>query len=113
MSRHIVKFVSPLETQQVFDSFLQYWRNEGFEACVQDGEECMKKGVGLATAPQFVKINSINGVYVLQAWIKFPILPGIFLGEMDLDGFFGSIPKGMLKSRVNYFFTLVQAQQTM
>ena len=110
MAREIFRFTSALPQQQIFDTFLRYFQSEGFAAHVEDGEQCLKKGVGVATAPQFVKITAMNGVYTLEAWIKFAVVPGVYAGEMDLKGFTGSIPKKQLKKRVNAFLPQVQAQ---
>lgn len=62
----------------------------------------MEKGVGLLTAPQFLKLSVNNdGSYVLEAWIKFAILPGVYVGEMGTKGFVGALPKQLLKERVD------------
>ena len=110
MAREIIRFSSPMPQQQVFDTFMRYFQIEGFEAHNEDGEQCLKKGVGLATAPQFVKITALGGVYTLEAWIKFAVVPGVYAGEMDLKGFTGAVPKKQLKKRVNAFLPQVQAQ---
>ena len=99
-----------MSQQQVFDTFMSYFQSEGFAYHVEEGEQCLKKGVGLATAPQFVSITALNGVYTLTAWIKFAVVPGAYVHDMDLNGFTGSIPKGQLKKRVNACLRYVQAQ---
>lgn len=70
----------------------------------------MKKGVGLLTAPQFLKLSVNNdGSYVLEAWIKFAILPGVYVGEMGTKGFVGALPKQLLKERVDKTLMAMQA----
>ena len=110
MARSVFTFNSPLAQQQVFDTFMNYFQSEGFAYHVEDGEQCLKKGVGVATAPQFVTITAQNGVYTLAAWVKFAVVPGAYVHDMDLTGFTGSIPKGQLKKRVNNYLRYVQAQ---
>ena len=110
MSREIIRFTSPFTQQQVFDGFMQFWQSEGFSGHIENGEQCMKKGSGIATGPQFVKISAMNGMYTLEAWIKFAVLPGVYAGEMDLKGATGAIPKKKLKGRVDAFLQGVQAQ---
>jgi hypothetical protein len=56
--------------------------------------------MGLMLGPQFVRYESHPGQLVLEAWIKFALLPGVYFGEMGIDGMFAFIPKKLLKSRV-------------
>ena len=110
MARFIQHFISPLSEKEVVEGFFAFARKEGFEPHTEDGESCWKKGVGVATAPQFLKLSRGNGDYVLEAWIKFAVVPGVYAGEMDLNDFTGAIPKKKLKSRVNAYLKSVQAQ---
>lgn len=110
MSRYTLSFVSPYTPQQVNDCFASYLINEGFEPKIDKGENIWKKGVGLLTAPQYVKLTYHNNVYIIEAWLKFALLPGVYFGEMGLDGFVGCIPKSMLRSRVDYILMMLQAQ---
>jgi hypothetical protein len=59
-----------------------------------------QKGMGLMLGPQFVRYESHPGQLVLEAWIKFALLPGVYFGEMGIDGMFAFIPKKLLKTRV-------------
>ena len=80
MSRTIIKFTSPFNSNAVFDAFGKFMYRENFEFVQKNGEQYWKKGVGLLTAPQFLKLSVNNdGSYVLEAWIKFAILPGLSL----------------------------------
>ncbi len=111
MSRYTQSFLSPFTPQQVHDSFASYLASEGFKLETKKGESYWKKGVGLLTAPQYLKLSYANGVYVLEAWLKMAILPGVYLGEMALDNsFVGCIPKSMLQTKVDKFYSMVQAQ---
>ena len=110
MSRYTMSFVTPCPPQQVNDCFSSYLISEGFEIKTENGENYWKKGVGLLVAPQCIKLNYQNNVYIIEAWIKFALLPGVYVGEMGLDGFFGCIPKSMLKSKVEHILMMLQAQ---
>lgn len=110
MSRYIQRFTSHLHEQQVNNCITTYLTSEGFELKTENGEYLWKKGVGLLTAPQYIKLSCHNGVYVAEAWLKFAILPGVYVGEMGLSGFFGCIPKSMLKSRVDTLLRMLQAR---
>lgn len=109
MSRFIQPFTTPYNPQQVMNCFNSYMQREGFEYVTKDGESYWKKGMGLLTAPQYLKLTQTNGGYVLEAWLKFALLPGVYIGEMGLKGFFGAIPKAMLKDRVDSLLKALQA----
>ena len=111
MSRSITRFTSPFAPNAVFNAFGQYMQSEGFEFIQQNGEQLWKKGVGLLTAPQYAKLSVANdGSYVLEAWLKLAILPGVYVGEMGTKGFFGAFPKQMLKARVDRTLAAMQAR---
>ena len=83
-----------------------YLTREGFLYTNYNGEDVWKKGKGLMTAPQFIKVQYQNGQVHLEAWLKYAILPGVYCGEMGLTGFMGFAVKETLTARVN---TLIQA----
>ena len=66
-----------------------------------------KKGMGVATGPSFVKVMAGNERIVVEAWIKFAALPGVYAGETGIDGVLGAIPKSFLKTRVQYVESLI------
>lgn len=70
--------------------------NNGFHQTVlKSGENVWKKGTGLMTAMQFVKVEFSSEEVRLSAWIQAGI--GSFGGsEMDLTGIAGAIPKKSL-----------------
>ncbi len=113
MSRSITMFQSPFAPQAAFDSFAQYMTSEGFALNEKNGEQFWTKGSGFFTAPQFLKLTLNNdGTFVLEAWIKLPLLPGVFVGEMGTKGFIGCVPKQFLQSRVDTTLRAMQARVT-
>ncbi len=71
MSRTIIKFTSPFNSNAVFDAFGKFMYRENFEFVQKNGEQYWKKGVGLLTAPQFLKLSVNNdGSYVLKGLDK-------------------------------------------
>ena len=110
MSRFIQPFITPYNPQQVMNCFNSYMQREGFEYVTKNGESYWKKGMGLLMAPQYLRLTQTNGGYVLEAWLKFALLPGVYVGEMGIKGFFGAVPKAMLKERVDALLTTLQAR---
>lgn len=111
MARYIQRFATPYSAQEVANTFSSYLMSEKFEYVDLNGDKVWKKGHGLMTAPQYIKLTALNdGTYVLEAWIKFALLPGVYVGEMGTSGFIGAVPKGFLKSRVEMIFRQLNAQ---
>lgn len=78
-----------------------YLNKEGFKQKIYKGEQVWKKGTGMLTAPQFIKFSTYQGNVHLEAWIKQAILPGVYVGEMGLNGAYGFAIKKLLKDRVD------------
>ncbi len=111
MSRSVLYVPTPYTQQQAEDILIKYLSSEGFEIISFEGQTVWKKGYGFFQAPQFVRCTYQNNTVCLEAWIKFAILPGVYLGEMNLKGFFGAVPKGLLKSRVEALIGLMSNYQ--
>ena len=78
-----------------------YLNKEGFKQITYKNEVVWKKGNGLVTGPQFIKLETMNGNVHLEAWIKTALLPGVYVGEMGVDGAYGVVLKQALKGRVD------------
>jgi len=100
----MARYVNTLQTPQPAETYApvlnQYMMNEGFSLIDYKGEKVWKKGIGLATAPQYLSIQYQGGAIRLEAFIRYALLPGVYVGEMGIDGFFGALPKKLLKDRV-------------
>ncbi len=100
MARYQNSFVSsksPEEIQQVLTKFCEM---EGFKFVTYKGEQVYKKGSGIMTGPQFVKVTVNGNQILLEAWIKYALLPGVYVGEMGITGAMGFALKSILKTRV-------------
>ena len=83
-----------------------YLTREGFGQ-IDASQNIWKKGLGLILGPQYIRYEVRPGVLHLEAWIKFALLPGVYLGEMGIEGVFGMIPKRKLKERVQAIEKLI------
>ena len=111
MARYIQRFASPYSAQEVVSTVSAYLTSENFDCVELNGEKVWKKGHGVMTAPQYVKLTLLNdGTYLLEAWIKLALLPGVYVGEMGIKGFLGAVPKGFLKARIEMIFRYLNAQ---
>lgn len=86
---------------QVLAHLENFLVSEGFTKVQHNGEIVFKKGMGVLTAPQFIKMEIHGEQIQLQAWIKYALLPGVYIGEMGVTGFFAWLPKKKLKDRVD------------
>ncbi len=85
----------------------KYLLDEGYEYREFEGENVYKKGSGWVSAPTFVKIQASKTVIIIEAWIKTALLPGVYVGESGIDGFYGAAPKGILANRVRHIEQMI------
>ena len=93
----------------------KFMTNEGFKSINYKGQQVWKKGAGIITAPQYLSITFTPNSILVEAFIKYALLPGVYIGEMGINGFFGAMPKQLLAGRVrsveNYLYSILQQQQ--
>ena len=100
MARYQNMMQTPNQADFYATAIGQYMVNEGFTLVDYKGFKVWKKGVGLLVAPQYFSIQYNGNNIFLEAFIRYALLPGVYIGEMGIDGVFGAIPKGLLKDRV-------------
>lgn len=98
----------------VTSQIANYMAQEGFSIIDYKGQRVWKKGSGLATAPQYLSITCTPQEVIVEAFIRFALLPGVYVGEMGITGFFGAVPKSLLSSRVRsveeYLYSIITQQ---
>lgn len=99
MSRYQRTLPTRRPPEKLHHFIANYLTSQGFRQ-INPHLNIWQKGMGLMLGPQFVRYESHPGQLVLEAWIKFALLPGVYFGEMGIDGMFAFIPKKMLKTRV-------------
>ena len=85
-----------------------FFSKEGFIYTEYKGEYVWRKGTGWITAPQFIKVDYINGQVHIEAWLKNVLLPGVYFGEMNLKGGYGILLKKELQKSVDTLIALLQ-----
>ena len=93
-------FPSNRSDQDTLAVAAQYLAQEGFTSVMYRGESVWKKGMGVMAGPQYVKVACQNGQVTLEAWVRFAILPGVYVGELGITGGLAAIPKKLLRDRV-------------
>ncbi len=69
----------------------------GFHPYPQYGEGVWKKGVGMATAMQYMQLEFRDGVLYLSAWVQVGVGSANLGKEMGLEGLVAVVPKRSLK----------------
>ncbi len=82
------------------DDFVQFIMNDflgknQYQLIDQDGESVYRAGDAMVEGYKFFKWGYMNGVFHVEAWLK-----GIAGGEMDLDGFVGTLNKKPYKDNI-------------
>ena len=101
MSRYMKELTTTLTPDEIVRVTEQYCSGEGFQIKDWHGETVWQKGGGWAVTPQLIKVTPGSGAVRVEAWLAgFALLPGVYLGEMGLSGFWGWAVKAALKPRV-------------
>lgn len=101
MSRYVKELPVNKSPEQIQAIANQFFDKEGFKQVPYKGEQVWKKGMGIMVGPQYVTVKDSSGMVRVEAWIKFALLPGVYLGELGLEGFVGAIPKSLLKGKIS------------
>lgn len=100
MARYIKDFEVAVPQETVFNSVYQYLLSEGYEYTQYENEPVFKKGMGIMSSPTFIKISFSNNIVRLEAWVKYALFPGVYVGEFGITGFFLWAVKAFLQPRV-------------
>ena len=73
---------------------------KGFQRVDDKGEMVWRKGVGFLVCPQFVTAAVSGDRVCIEAWIKYALLPGVYVGELGLTGVFQWVAKRALRKVV-------------
>lgn len=96
------------EPQTAFNQIYQMLTASGFQYVQYQNENVFQKGTGLLTGPTFVKVSFYGQFVQVEAWMKFALLPGVFVGELGMTGFVGFAVKGTMKNAVHQIESMLQ-----
>ncbi len=106
MSRFIQDYPSS-SSGATLEKVEQFLAGEGFKKTGEEGGSVWRKGMGILAGPQCIKVEATDSAIHLEAWIKFALFPGVYIGELGIDGLFALIPKKMLKGRVEKIAAMI------
>lgn len=100
MARYSKDFAFKGDPAVAMNGIIQFMTGKGYKIKEVEGETVFQKGNGWLTAPMFVKVTITPNSSRVEAWIKMALLPGVFVGEQDLEGFVGCAVKAPLKKMI-------------
>ena len=92
MSRTVINLIcnKPEKSEIVIKKILKQYN---YELKEKNGEEYYQCGVGILTAPKFIKYSFDGNNLRLEGWVR----AFAFGGESDLNGFLAAVPKKSCK----------------
>lgn len=97
MARYVKDLALQYDPNTSFAAIQQYLASEGFEYITYEGENVFKKGKGVFVAPTFIKVTFGTSSVRVESWLKYALLPGVYVGEIGMEGFVGFAVKGTMK----------------
>lgn len=98
MGRYIKDFHVNANFQVVHVAVNQYLLSEGYVYINYDGENVYKKGKGALSSPTFFKFSYCNNTVIMETWMKYAFFPGVYVGELGVNGFVGCAARTMEKT---------------
>ena len=98
--------------QAAYSAADTYLKQMGFKYInYKNNQQCYKKGTGMMTAMQFIRLSFDQNTMYIEAWIRSGI-GSLYIGkEMELNSsFVAVIPKNSLKDTVTGLFNFINAQ---
>lgn len=94
------------------EDFVQFMMNDfltkhGFQLVDFKGQRVYRAGGGWFEMPKFLVWSYQNGVFHMEAWARYLILPGVYSKEKDLDGFYGAVVKKAYKNDLEQLVALL------
>lgn len=100
MARYNKSFQTSVDPREVHSVVNQYLQSEGYEYINFDGENVFKKGKGVWANPTFFKFSYSGNMVRMETWMKYAFFPGVYIGELGVDGFVGCAVKEPWKKRI-------------
>ncbi|MBR2909003.1 MAG: hypothetical protein IKC11_01490 [Clostridia bacterium] len=94
------KFTKPQEQLEV--AIMKLLAFDGYQPVIYKGEKVFKKGDGVWSAEELIKIEFSGDEITISGWIL------VYGKEQELKGFVGCVPKKDCKKSIDKILTLVK-----
>lgn len=112
----MARYIREVQLSSAVDSVLaevhRFLTSEGYEFREYGGEKVYKKGSGWVAPPSFFKVSVSGNLFRFETWMKYVVLPGVYVGELGVDGFIGCAAKGPWKERISRLETFLLSNGT-
>ena len=98
MARHATTVPTKKSSAALSESIASYLANNGYKRI--DGEQNLWQKGSFFANPMFLSYQVQPQELMLEAWLRFMLWPGLYVGEFDLDGMFLVMQKRVLKQHV-------------
>ncbi len=108
MAREIREYGINVNPEYLFGAIRDYLVNvENYEYIEYENENVFKRGLGMMSGPTFFKFMFSPGVVRMETWMKYSLLPGVYVGEIGTTGFVGAATKGPWKKRIDTIESII------
>lgn len=99
MGRFIRQVQTALPPQQAVAVINNFYAANGFSQYNYNNELWFKKG-GVFLGPRVMRALVYGNTIIIEGFVRYAILPGVYVGEIGDDGFVGAIPQSKLKKNI-------------
>lgn len=102
MAKYFNRFITNLSPEQAGAVIDNFYTVNKFKPYKYMGESWMKLGKGFLAGPQVMRVFVQGNVVTIEAFVRYALLPGVYVGEIELDNsFFLTVPKTALKAKIS------------
>jgi hypothetical protein len=101
MARYTNKICTSVAPSSLAPAIEKYLSKNEFYQVSYKGNAAWRKGKGIIAGPQFIILTYGEQKITIEAFLKLSLIPGIFVGEMDTEGYINAVPKRILKESIN------------
>jgi hypothetical protein len=102
MARYISILPMNRDPEISFSAIHQHLSLEGYKYKSYHGEDVFQKGNGIVMAPTFIKVTYLEYAVRLEAWMKYAIVPGVYMSEIGLNSVVGTAVKGSMRKNIGW-----------
>ena len=100
MARHQTTVSTTQSVEQLSRTLDERLAKLGYKPLDPADQNVWRKG-GFMANPMFIRYEVTPGELLLEVWVRMVLLPGVYLGEQDLDGMLLVVQKRTLRKHLD------------
>lgn len=97
MARYVQEYQLLEPQEQTWPVVQRYFESQGYVYKNYQNEQVFQKGSGWLMDPAFAKVTYSQNSVRVEIWMKDALVPGVYIREIGIDGFYGWAVKGSMK----------------